>query len=143
MDIPLSTPSLLFPAISLLLLAYTNRFLSLANLVRSLYADYQKNHEADVLAQIRNLRLRIGLIQGMQVSGVFSLLFCTLSMFLIYTGFSDSAALFFGLSLLLMIVSLFLSVWEIHISTVALKILLRDLEQSRENRRDTTAQIKD
>jgi len=79
----------------------------------------------------------------MQVSGVFSLLFCTLSMFLIYTGFSDSAALFFGLSLLLMIASLFLSVWEIHISTVALKILLRDLEQSRENRRDTTAQIKD
>jgi Zn-dependent membrane protease YugP len=137
MDLPLSTPSLLFPAVSLLLLAYTNRFLSLANLVRALYADYQKNHEAQVLAQIQNLRLRISLIQSMQTSGVLSLLFCTLSMLLIYLGVNQLAAGIFGFSLLLMIVSLFLSVWEIHISTRALRILLSDLEDSHREKRGT------
>jgi hypothetical protein len=130
MELPLSTPSLLFPAVSLLLLAYTNRFLSLAQLIRILYADYQKNPDTAILAQIRNLRLRITLIQGMQGCGVVSLLFCTLSMFVIYTGLLTTGAFCFGLSLLLMMASLFLSFWEIHISTISLKILLRDLEQS-------------
>ena len=34
MHIDVSTPSILFPAISLLLLAFTNRFLALANLIQ-------------------------------------------------------------------------------------------------------------
>ncbi|NJK93096.1 MAG: DUF2721 domain-containing protein [Blastochloris sp.] len=126
----MSTPALLFPAVSLLLLAYTNRFLTLANLVRSLYSDYKKSPDSSVLAQIKNLGLRIQLIRGMQGCGVLSLLFCTLSMFLIYLGYSQGAAAVFGLSLLLMIVSLFFSIWEIHISTVALEILLGDLARS-------------
>lgn len=128
MELDLSTPSLLFPAISLLLLAYTNRFLALATLIRQLHKDYQEDHESHVLEQIRNVRWRLSLIRNMQGCGVMSLLLCTVSMGGIYLGLQQVGAVFFGLSLVLMVVSLFFSVWEIHISTTTLSILLRDLE---------------
>jgi hypothetical protein len=38
MELPITTPALLFPAISLLMISYTARFLHLANLARSLHA---------------------------------------------------------------------------------------------------------
>jgi len=129
MELDLSTPSLLFPAISLLLLAYTNRFLALATLIRQLHKDYQEDHESHVLEQIRNVRWRLSLIRNMQGCGVMSLLLCTVSMGGIYLGLQQVGAVFFGLSLVLMVVSLFFSVWEIHISTTTLSILLRDLEE--------------
>jgi len=128
MELDLSTPALLFPAISLLLLAYTNRFLALATLIRQLHKDYQEDHESHVLEQIRNVRWRLSLIRNMQGCGVMSLLMCTVSMGGIYLDLQQAGALFFGLSLVLMVVSLFFSVWEIHISTTTLSILLRDLE---------------
>lgn len=128
MELNLSTPALLFPAISLLLLAYTNRFLALAALIRQLHKDYQEDHESHVLEQIRNIRWRLSLIRNMQGCGVMSLLLCTVSMGGIYLGWQQTAAVFFCLSLLLMVVSLFFSVWEIQFSTTALTILLRDLE---------------
>jgi hypothetical protein len=128
MELDLSTPALLFPAISLLLLAYTNRFLALATLIRQLHKDYQEDQESHVLEQIRNVRWRLSLIRNMQGCGVTSLLLCTVSMGGIYLGLQQAAAVFFGLSLVLMVLSLFFSVWEIHISTTTLSILLRDLE---------------
>jgi hypothetical protein len=39
-QLSLTTPALLFSAISLLLLAYTNRFLAYASVVRNLHARY-------------------------------------------------------------------------------------------------------
>ena len=84
MEIDLTTPALLFSAISLIMLAYTNRFLSYAQLVRTLKDQYRENHSAVTAAQISNLRKRLYLTRAMQVTGIGSLLLCVVSMFLMY-----------------------------------------------------------
>jgi len=127
----LTTPALLFSAISLLLLAYTNRFLALAQLVRNLHAQYKQNANSILLGQIRNLRRRVHIIRYMQILGITSLLLCVLSMFLIYVGEGIWAEVIFGVALLLLIASLALSVWEIQISVKALDIHLSDIENKR------------
>lgn len=124
----LTTPALLFSAISLLLLAYTNRFLALAQLVRNLHALYKQNPDNVLLGQIKNLRRRVHIIRYMQVSGITSLLLCVLSMFLIYIGEVNWSEAIFGIALLLLIVSLALSIWEIQISVRALDLHLSDIE---------------
>ncbi|MEO5997298.1 MAG: DUF2721 domain-containing protein [Chitinophagaceae bacterium] len=130
MELSITTPALLFPAISLLMLAYTNRFLALANLIRNLHSQYNehKNKEG-VLRQIKNLRLRLRLIRLMQWFGVFSLLLCVLSMFFVYQVYPVLAGCFFAFSLVTMLLSLFLSLYEIQISTRALEIELSDMEE--------------
>jgi hypothetical protein len=124
----LTTPALLFSAISLLLLAYTNRFLALAQLIRNLHAQYKQNADSVLLGQINNLRIRVHIIRYMQILGITSLLLCVLSMFLIYIGETVWAEVIFGVALLLLIASLALSVWEIQISVKALDIHLSDIE---------------
>lgn len=131
MPIDLTTPALLFPTISLLLLAYTNRFLSIAALVRSLHANYQTNPEPLLIREIGNLRFRIRLIQTMQAMGVLSLLLCTMCMFLLRAGSTAVAEIIFSISLILMMGSLALSVKEIQVSVDALNLHLRDLERPR------------
>lgn len=125
----LTTPALLFSAISLLLLAYTNRFLALAQLIRNLHAQYKQNADSVLLGQINNLRTRVHIIRYMQILGITSLLLCVLSMFLIYIGEPFWAEVIFGVALLLLIASLALSVWEIQISVKALDIHLSDIEK--------------
>jgi Protein of unknown function (DUF2721) len=127
--ITLATPALLFSAISLLMLAFTNRFLALASLVRSLHALYKASPDEVLHGQIRNLRLRLDLIRWMQVAGIASLLLCVLSMFLIYVQSLLAAEIVFGAGLVLMIGSLALSLWEIQISVDALNLHLRDIER--------------
>ncbi|MFW6218630.1 MAG: DUF2721 domain-containing protein [Bacteroidota bacterium] len=129
MNLTLSTPALLFSAISLLMLAYTNRFLALASLVRNLHARYKESPEKLLLGQINNLQKRIQLIKRMQIWGIMSLLLCVLCMFLIYINALDIAVIIFGIALLLLIGSLALSVWEIKISVHALNLHLSDLEK--------------
>lgn len=126
--ITLATPALLFSAISLLMLAFTNRFLALAGLVRNLHALYKEKPNEVLYGQIRNLRLRISLIRWMQILGIASLLLCVFSMTLIYVGSIGAGGVAFGLGLLLMIASLALSIWEIQISVHALNLHLRDIE---------------
>lgn len=126
----LTTPALLFSAISLLLLAYTNRFLALAQLVRNLHALYKQNPDSILLGQIKNLRVRVHIIRYMQISGIVSLLLCVLSMFLIYIGEGIWSEAIFGVALLLLIASLALSVWEIQISVKALDLHLSDIEKN-------------
>jgi len=123
----LTTPALLFPAISLLMLAYTNRYLALASIIRGLYDDYQQTPNDKLVQQIGNLRRRIALIKGMQSLGVGSLFLCVVAMFMIYTGWPLAAQYMFGISLLLLIGSLALSLLELRMSTDALNILLSDL----------------
>ncbi len=130
MEINVTTPALLFPAISLLLLAFTNRFLSLAALIRDLHAKYQENPKSMLLGQIDNLRYRVKLIQYMQAFGVLSLLFCVLCMFVLFAGWELVGRLIFGFSLILMMVSLALSVREIQVSVGALDLHLKDLENA-------------
>jgi hypothetical protein len=124
----LTTPALLFSAISLLLLAYTNRFLSLAQLVRNLHASYKQLPDLITLGQIKNLRKRLHLIRHMQFAGIISLLLCVVCMFLIYIGDLMLSEVIFGIALLLLIVSLGLSAWEINISVKSLDLRLSDIE---------------
>lgn len=128
MEIGLTTPALLFPAISLLLLAYTNRFLTLASLIRDLHAKYKANPEDVLQGQIANLWYRVRLIKHMQAFGVASLLLCTVSMFALFAGWYAAGTAVFGLSLVLMAISLALSLHEIQVSIDALDIRLRDME---------------
>jgi hypothetical protein len=130
MEFNLTTPALLFPAISLLLLAYTNRFLTLASLIRELHARYRQDHEPVILPQIANLRYRVVLIRDMQAAGVISLFLCVLCMFVLFAGLVDLGKIIFGVSLLLMLVSLGLSIREIQVSVDALNLRLRDLEEA-------------
>ena len=116
MEIDLTTPALLFSAISLIMLAYTNRFLSYAQLVRTLKDQYRENHSAVTAAQISNLRKRLYLTRAMQVTGIGSLLLCVVSMFLMYIQLYLISVYIFGLALVLLIISLGISVREIYIS---------------------------
>lgn len=131
MDMTLTTPALLFPTVSLLLLAYTNRFLALAALIRELHARYQSSHDELIVRQIANLRRRVHLIRDMQGLGIASLLLCVICMFLIFLGQPGPAAYVFGLSLLLLIVSLVFSIAEIRMSVGALNLALSDLEHEK------------
>ncbi len=130
MEFTLGTPALLFPAISLLMLAYTNRFLALANIVRTLKAKHESKPEPDLLRQIHNLIKRINLIKAMQALGVAALLFCVISMSLLFTSNEVAARWCFGISLGLKTSSLIVSLWEILLSGTALKIELEDLRRT-------------
>lgn len=129
MDINVTTPALLFPAISLLLLAYTNRFLTLANLIRDLHAKYRANPDQILLWQLRSLRYRVLLIKHMQGFGVASLLMCVVSMFALFVDWRLAGTMIFGVALLLMAVSLVLSLREIQVSVDALNMRLSDIEE--------------
>jgi len=128
MELNLTTPALLFPAISLLLLAYTNRFLHLPNLIRELHARYKSNPDEILMAQIQNLRYRIALIRNMQSYGVASFFLCVLCMFNLFFGLEIPAKVVFGFSLVLLMISLGISMREIQVSVDALNYRLSDLE---------------
>jgi hypothetical protein len=129
MDITINTPALLFPAISLVMLAYTNRFLSLSNRIRSLHDEYQSHEQKHIIhGQIRNIRYRLKLIKNMQALGVLTFLSCILCMYLIYIEAMTTAKISFAVSLLTFSFSLTLSLIEIQLSTKALELELSDIE---------------
>jgi hypothetical protein len=129
-EININTPALLFPAITLLMLAYTNRFLSLASLVRKLHSDYQKGEKSKTLvSQLNNLRARLNLIRYMQSFGVMSFLCCVLCMYAIYRNWMQLAHWILAASLFFLLVSIILSLLEIQKSTKALEIILEDIEE--------------
>lgn len=129
MELTLTTPALLFPAISLLLLAYTSRFLTLANLIRELHRSYKSNPEEIVMAQLSNLRYRVSLIRNMQIFGVSSFFGCALCMLVLFVGQVLIGKYIFAISLLLLMVSLVLSLREVQVSVDALSYRLSDLEK--------------
>ncbi len=127
-QITLTTPALLFSAISLILLAYTNRFLSYASLIRSLHEKFKENPNDLLMGQIANIRKRLYLTRNMQILGVASLFLCVVTMFLIFVGFQVIAIWVFGAGLIAMIASLGVSIYEIRISVKALDLHLSDME---------------
>lgn len=127
MEITITTPALLFPALSLLLLAYTNRFLALARLIRDLHDRYKTRPDEIIMGQLENLSLRVKVIRDMQVLGVSSLFLCVLCMFLLFAGKIIIGEYVFGASLVLMMASLGLSIRELWISINALNLQLSDL----------------
>ena len=125
----LTTPALLFPAISLLLLAYTNRFLVLAQVIRQLARMEQEAPSDLVLRQVGMLRRRIALTRLMQTFAVVSFLLCTLSMLALFSGWADTGVALFGASLLTLTVSLLFSLAEVITSTNAINVELEALER--------------
>jgi Protein of unknown function (DUF2721) len=129
MDISINTPALLFPAISLVMLAYTNRFLALGSRVRTLHDLYENNDKKEIIhGQIRNIRYRIKLIKHMQTLGVLAFLCCILSMFLIYLGLTLFANWIFAFCMLCFATSLCFSLLEINLSMKAIELELSDME---------------
>jgi len=129
MELSVNIPALLFPAISLIMLAYTNRFLALSNRVRVLHDKYQQQDQRLVIfGQIKNLKYRIKLIQRMQTYGVASLLLSLLSMFFIFIQYQGIAKFIFATSLITFSISIFLSLIEIRLSTKAIELELSDME---------------
>ena len=129
MELTLTTPALLFPAISLLLLAYTNRFLTLAALIRELHARYKAQPDPNIIGQLANLRYRIVVIRNMQAFGVSSFFLCVLCMFVLFAGQLTLGKWIFGASLVLLLVSLGLSLREIQVSIDALTLQIEDVEE--------------
>ena len=128
MDITLTTPALLFPALSLLMLAYTNRFLGLSTVIRNLHADYQRSPNPNLLSQIDNLRYRVVLIRNMQIVGAASILGCVVCMLVLFFGLIELGKVIFIVSLILLVISLALSIRELQISVGALELHLSVLE---------------
>ena len=128
MELTLTTPALLFPALSLLLLAYTNRFLAVAAVIRQLHTQVKSSAQPHLQEELASLRHRVELIRQMQGLGVLSLFFCVLCMFLLFAGWIAAGKIVFGIALLLLLWSLGLSVREIQLSGEALNLHLRDLE---------------
>jgi peptidoglycan/LPS O-acetylase OafA/YrhL len=128
-ELSINTPALLFPAISLMMLAYTNRFFAIANRVRSLHDEYEKARKpALIIQQIKNLRRRLNLIRYMQALAVMSFLLCMVCMFFIYRNLQEGAQYLFAGSMFCLIASLIFSLIEIFISTRALELELSDME---------------
>ena len=132
-ELSINTPALLFPAITLLMLAYTNRFLALANLVRRLHEQYTKAESQNIRRQIASLHVRIRLIRNMQALGVLSFLLCVVTMYLIFTGKNQAAYMLFATSLISLLLSLIFSLIEIWKSTNAIDLELSDMELKHQN----------
>jgi hypothetical protein len=133
-QLTLNTPALLFSAISLIMLAYTNRFLAYAAVIRNLHDIYLEKKQASLLRQIKNLKIRLNLTRWMQIFGISSLLCCVLTMFLIYINQQIIAVYLFGFALMLLIVSLALLIKEIQISAQALQYHIADIEEHLEKK---------
>lgn len=132
MTLSIETPALLFSATSLILLAYTNRFLTIAQIIRNLKKNYDDNHNKNILLEIKNLNLRLTLIRYMQLFGVMCLFLSVFAMLLLYVSQEDLGIYFFGASLLCLLISLGISFWEISISVNALRVHLKDLSEDME-----------
>lgn len=129
-QLTLTTPALLFSAISLIMLAYTNRFLAYAAVVRNLHDKYLEKKDGRLIKQIENIKKRLYLTRSMQIFGISSLLLCVLTMFLVYIKQQIFAVWMFGVALILLIVSLFLLILEIQISVKALEHHISDIEEN-------------
>lgn len=130
MTLTIDTPALLFSATSLILLAYTNRFLTIAQIVRGLKKTYDENENSTILLEIKNLNLRLTLIRHMQMYGVLSLFFSVFAMMLLFLEIKNWGIYCFGFSLLLLLISLAVSFWEISISVKALRLHLSDIQHA-------------
>lgn len=131
MEMTITTPSLLFPAISLLLLAYTNRFVVLTNVIRQLSGVEDEGRKDMVRRQIHNLRKRLQIIRAMQTFGVLAFVLCTMAMFALFLHWMVAGKILFGLSLILLVVSLLFSLYEVQISTTAINIEIEKLTETR------------
>ncbi len=128
MQLSLTIPALLFPAVSLTMLAYNARYLAIAALIRQLHAQFQETQASPLKRQIESLRKRLNIIKNMQATAILSFLLAAVTMFLIYIQLTVWANVIFGISLVFLMASLVLSLIEVQLSTKALGIQLRNME---------------
>ena len=126
----ITMPAILFPAISLILLAYTVKLIHLGGLVRTMKSQYMQSHNQALLSQLANLRKRIYLIRDMQALGIGSFIFSVFCMLLLFVGYLEIAKYSFGVSLVLLLIALYLSFREIYISAAALKIEIEGMDKT-------------
>lgn len=129
MQLSLSIPALLFPAISLTMLAYNARYLAIAALIRQLHSQYSSDATAPLKKQIEQLRKRLDIIKNMQATAIVSFLLAAVTMFLVYVELEVWANIIFGISLVFLMISLILSLIEVQLSTKALGIQLKNMEK--------------
>ncbi len=129
MELTLSIPALLFPAISLTMLAYNARYLAIAALIRQLHAKFKETESSTIELQVKQLRKRLSIIKNMQAIAIISFLLAVISMFLIYIENTIAANIVFGISLFALMISLTLSLIEVQLSTKALSIQLKDISK--------------
>ncbi|WP_339725479.1 DUF2721 domain-containing protein [Maribacter stanieri] len=129
MELTLGIPALLFPAISLTMLAYNARYLAIAALIRQLHQKYQETASPSVGLQVQKLRKRLTIIKNMQATAIVSFLLAVITMALIYADLNFWASLIFSISLFALMISLVLSLIEVQLSTKALEIQLKDMEK--------------
>ncbi len=131
MELELTTPALLFTAISLLMTAYTSRFLTLAQLLRQLDAVYREKPDQIILEQMVNFSRRIRLIRWMQIMGVLSFILCVFSMLMLFMNYQLGGQISFAISLLSLMASLIILIYEVQISVKAIAYQLQDFEDER------------
>jgi len=129
MKLTMSIPALLFPAISLTMLAYNARYLAIAALIRQLCKEFKSSHEKNLELQITILRKRLNLIRATQGSAIMSFIGSVFTMFLLFLGLHTAAHAVFILSLTFMIISLILLFIEVQTSTKALQVQLKDIKE--------------
>ncbi|NDV42214.1 DUF2721 domain-containing protein [Flagellimonas sediminis] len=129
MQLSLNIPALLFPAISLTMLAYNARYLAIAALIRQLHKQFEETSAQPLKQQILYLRKRLGIIKNMQASAIISFLLAAVTMFLVYVEMNVWANAIFGVSLVFLVISLILSFLEVQLSTKALAIQLKNMEK--------------
>lgn len=130
MILEMSIPALLFPAISLTMLAYNARYLAIAALIRQLHKEFLSNHSESTKIQINQLRKRLYLIRNMQAASIISFLGAVITMCLLYIQKNNAAHIVFGLSLLALVVSLSISLIEVQLSTKSLSTQLNSIEDN-------------
>jgi len=128
MNLTISTPGLIFPSISFLLIAYSNRFLAIATLIRDLKTKFSENKEEILLQQIKNLRYRLKLIRWMQAVAVFGMLMALMSIFALYLGHEAAGHVLFIMAAVLVATSLSIALVEIMFSGRALDYELQDIQ---------------
>ncbi len=129
MELTISTPAILFSTVSLMMIAFTNRYLAIASLIRELHDKFRISPDENYVAQIKHLHRRVHIIRNIQFIIVSSLLLSAISMLFIYLHYQYVAQVLFFIALLLQIAALSLSIWEISLSIHALKIELSDMEE--------------
>ena len=129
MILQMTTPALIFPAISLIMLAYTNRFLGLSSVIRNLTHEYQLHPDEPLLLQIDNLQRRVMMVRNMQLFGVLCIMFSIASIWALSLDNQFWGICLFVACLLCMAVSLLISMYELFLSCHALEIALADMEK--------------
>lgn len=132
MILKMSIPALLFPAISLTMLAYNARYLAIAALIRQLHKEFLSNPTKSIKTQINQLRKRLYLIRNMQATAIISFLGAVITMALLYLQNNGAANIVFGLSLLALVISLTISLIEVQLSTKSLNTQLNSIEENKE-----------